>query len=154
MPRLLFASVDEISDVLDIFANTPVNIETKDIIPTMVAGVNKRIEVTLNHPANTLEYKNWYCAMGRAMMDYIDLRFDRNQFCLMLLQKHLLYGLEPLLRWKHIGILQRIDTKLARLQSILADPDRDLGGETLYDTCNDIIGYAVIGYLLREKEKV
>ena len=78
-------------------------------------------------------------------------RFELDRFAEFLLGKHRAYGSAAIRAWGMVGIIARIDGKVARIQT-LASRNRDSeNDESIEDNMNDILGYAVLAWnLIRE----
>jgi hypothetical protein len=83
--------------------------------------------------------------------------FDRQAFAAMLFEKHRLYGMRSITRWRHIGFWTRIDQKWARVAQLIevirqsgSHPTTD---ESIVDTLWDVVGYCVLGVLLARREE-
>lgn len=74
-------------------------------------------------------------------------------FYQLLVDKHKLYGAEPLVRWGSIGIMIRIDSKLHRYTNLILDHyPSNPNDESIQDTLLDILGYCVLGYIMTNKK--
>ncbi len=97
----------------------------------------------------TIEWKGVFSDVGLSALRLLGDQFDEVKFIEMLLGKHRRYGLKSLMGWREIGILSRIDQKVARAMTMRdMDNKTDFGDETVYDTLADIVGYCVIGFYM------
>jgi hypothetical protein len=60
------------------------------------------------------------------------------------------YGPNNILEFGNTGLMIRLHDKLARLQNLLGKRNGQASNETVDDTFTDVIGYAVVGYLLNQ----
>jgi len=117
--------------------------EVRDMVLTAVEVVN---------------WRQWFLRTGFIVYSILsEYKFDELHFAKFLLGKHKLYGMKPLLGWRELGILMRLDSKVARLINITnSQSGVNLGDETVEDTLKDSLGYCILGYLLtcqNRKEK-
>jgi len=125
-----------------------------DLIASLQKAISTaRLQVLLDEKGN-INWKQWFINTGSFVYNILmDYKFDEISFAKFLLHKHRLYGLEPLLGWQEIGILMRLDSKVARLTNITNNKlGIDLGDETVEDTLKDALGYCILGMLLCEKK--
>jgi hypothetical protein len=96
------------------------------------------------------EWTKFYLMVGGYALELLlhrEFTFDFPRFAEFLMEKHRFYGAEPLENWREIGVVVRLDSKVARITSILKhgqDPKKT--DESLKDSIADIIGYCVIGW--------
>lgn len=98
-----------------------------------------------------VEWGDFFKSTGLIVMRLLGKDFDQAKFVEMLLGKHRRYGLKSLVGWRELGVLTRIDQKIARLVNMAGGNPADFGDETQYDTMVDILGYCVIGLHMIEK---
>lgn len=97
------------------------------------------------------QWDHLFAVLSSMTLDLIGPGFRESDFIELLLSKHKLYGLKSLTAWREIGVLSRIDQKIARAVNMTASMGatnhsaRQMG-ETLDDTLLDIVGYCVIGW--------
>jgi hypothetical protein len=105
--------------------------------------------------AKDVEWNRYFIDIGQAMLNTLSKDFDEPKFVEMLLAKHRRYGLKSLTAWREVGVLTRIDQKIARLLNMAERAGQnmahDVGDETVYDTMVDIVGYCVIGLHMAEQ---
>lgn len=103
---------------------------------------------------NAVKWQKYYLALGNmTLLTLGSARFDDEKFCTLLIDKHKRYGTKSLTAWRHLGILTRIDQKIARATRMVNDPklcEGDTQGESLNDTMVDIVGYCVLGLYMVE----
>lgn len=100
--------------------------------------------------AKTISLEAWarfYIIVGSDACVVLGIDWDPAPFVQLLLDKHKRYGTRSLRDWMNVGVLSRIDQKVARALNMLESPGDTGGltGETMLDTVQDIVGYCVIG---------
>jgi len=100
-----------------------------------------------------IPWGTWFLRTGAIILSLIEVwaKFDELVFANFLLVKHFRYKADPLLRWEELGILIRMDSKLARLINIVKDESPETEDEPPKETAEDILGYCVLGYLLNKR---
>jgi len=100
-----------------------------------------------------ITWKTWFLRTGAIVLSLIEkwTKFEEMIFANFLLVKHFRYGADPLLRWEELGILIRMDSKLARLINITKDTSLEVEDEPPEKTAEDILGYCILGYLLNRR---
>lgn len=101
--------------------------------------------------SNRVIWHDYFKITGMTVLALLGDQFDEQKFVEMLLGKHRRYGLKSLVGWRELGVLTRIDQKIARLVNMAGGNPADFGDETQYDTMVDILGYCVIGLYMIEK---
>lgn len=97
------------------------------------------------------DWKTWFLEFGGLAFSWVWHKTKWRDFARFLLDKHHKYTAEPLLRWREMGIVMRIDSKLARLDNLLSAGAKSEGSdESAWDTLLDIVGYCVLGYYLAQ----
>lgn len=156
---LLIREKEEVVKVLELFDNALNKIPSEELkhcpfqILNFVESARCRF---LAEGGKAAPDNNWYEKVGAfckaIIIDHFrDKEMSHDQFAEFLLAKHKGYGASPIMRWKHWGILMRIDSKINRFQNLTHGAE----GETVEprsDTINDIIGYCVLGIKLNELE--
>jgi len=119
-----------------------------DIIRTDILGGSSQDIANIN-------WEVWFLRTGAIILSLIEewIDFEELIFAKFLLGKHLRYKVGPLLRWKELGILIRLDSKLARLTNIIEDISLMTKDEPPEKTAEDILGYCILGYLLNRELK-
>ena len=93
-----------------------------------------------------MDYQAFYYEMGCTTLGVMGRSFAMEPFCEMIINKHHDYGCESLLRWKGIGIVNRIDSKISRLTNLLKKGAKpQVKDESAGDTITDVLGYCVVG---------
>ena len=96
-----------------------------------------------------------FLTLGAITLHILEIRlrrlFDKQKFAKFLMEKHRRYGGAPLMAWKEIGILMRVDSKVARIINLIDDEELGDNEESIEDTLQDIIGYCVLGYRLEDR---
>lgn len=102
-----------------------------------------------------IPWEIWFLRTGAIVLSLIEkqTKFEEKVFANFLLVKHFRYGASPLLRWEELGVLIRMDSKLARLINITENKDLGVEDEPPEKTAEDILGYCVLGYLLNRRLK-
>ncbi len=97
-----------------------------------------------------LNWPNCFLQTGRIVYSILSEHgFDDLPFARFLMGKHKKYGAKPLLVWRELGILVRLQSKVGRLVNITSEGEKfDLKDETVEDTLKDMLGYCVLGCLL------
>jgi hypothetical protein len=67
------------------------------------------------------------------------------------LAKNASYG-GSVFRHGHLGVLVRLGDKLARMEALLSAGDSSACGETIADTIQDILGYAMLWQVLQQSQ--
>lgn len=100
-----------------------------------------------------IPWGTWFLRTGAIVLSLIEewTKFDELVFANFLLVKHFRYRASPLLRWEELGILIRMDSKLARLINITKDASLETEDESPEKTAEDILGYCILGYLLNKR---
>lgn len=148
----LIEHVHDVVDVLHVFRLWPI----PNIDPMAEVSRNvERIRVdAFNHQAQfyqsdwELLFRNVGAAVIRMVLRCGDT-LDPEEFAAMLLEKHKRYGATPLTKWGPMGIIIRIDSKLERWHNLSQNPTLNQStDESSLDTLRDILGYAVLGYVM------
>lgn len=108
-------------------------------------------------PVVAVDWRRFFLSMGAMTIDIIGkAKFNRAEFAAMLIGKHKRYGTRSLMGWRQLGILSRIDQKIARARNMLESPElaADDQGESMKDTMVDIVGYCVLGIYMIERIKI
>lgn len=102
-----------------------------------------------------IPWGTWFLRTGAIILSLIEewTKFDEMVFANFLLVKHFRYKADPLLRWEELGILIRMDSKLARLINLTEDTSLATEDEPPEKTAEDILGYCILGYLLNKELK-
>ena len=102
-----------------------------------------------------IPWGTWFLRTGAIILSLIEewTDFKETVFANFLLVKHFRYRADPLLRWEELGILIRMDSKLARLINITKDASLATEDEPPEKTAEDILGYCILGYLLNKELK-
>jgi len=102
-----------------------------------------------------IPWGTWFLMTGAIILSLIEgwTKFNELVFANFLLVKHFRYKADPLLRWEELGILIRMDSKLARLTNIIEDTSLATEDEPPEKTAEDILGYCILGYLLNKELK-
>lgn len=147
-PKLLLEGERSIEDVLNLirFLST----EPAKWTPTLAIATIDAVRTKVSRPfaIPSTEWATTFLTLGKFAKQQLGRRFNKQVFIKLLLQKHEMYGAEPLLRWGLFGILMRIDSKLFRYVNIMSHDDAKKLDETTTDTLTDILGYCVLGYRL------
>lgn len=116
-----------------------------------------RIDILGGSPQDiaSINWRTWFLRTGAIILSLIEewTKFEELAFAKFLLGKHLRYKAGPLFRWKELGILIRLDSKLARLINITEDKGLGTEDEPAEKTAEDILGYCILGYLLNKELK-
>jgi hypothetical protein len=88
--------------------------------------------------------------IGSCALKILGNDFKVDPFAAMLVEKHARYGDAPLRKWGEKGIIVRIDSKFERYKNITATNDKG-GDEPAFETMQDILGYAILGYLMNRE---
>lgn len=102
------------------------------------------------------DWKSWFREMGKITLDIMHEwcpKFESAQFASFLLGKHRAYTVAPLLRWKQVGILMRLTSKIERYKNVMGSAGLAVGEESPTKNVEDMLGYCVLGYLLTERLK-
>ena len=148
--KQLIRTEDDVYKYLDTFENEKV---TQSEMDTAHYKLKERLELARvavlsggDQGYPTTEWSSFLRFVGRmayALTQRHDLLFLPEALAETLLMKHQAYGAEPILRWKMVGFVHRMDSKTARYTNLLKGADT--GDEDVGDTLTDLIGYAVLG---------
>lgn len=105
--------------------------------------------------ARNAPWHSFFRSVGSLALSLLGSEFVEADFVVMLMEKHRRYGMKSLNGWQELGILTRIDQKIARLVNMTENAQHILGdnGESLHDTLNDIVGYCVIGIQMNRRNR-
>lgn len=147
----LIEKLEDVSTVLRIFSEKPLSYPPEEQITNVLWYIRKHHDGKTLHTLQNSELKYEFVNLGAAA-----LRLHGNiqipEFCELLLNKHAAYGAEPLTAWGPLGIFIRIDSKMRRYENLTAFPSTASSLiETVQDTLADVVGYAVLGYILTSR---
>jgi len=109
-----------------------------------------RLGLLNNVNRSSEDWKTRFLLIGHAALSIV-IEWNAFAFAELLLKKHTLYGIKPLLLWRELGVCVRLTNKIERMKNMMADPSADTQGESWNDTLSDIVGYCVLGWWLKEK---
>lgn len=98
----------------------------------------------------------FYSRIVEAFYEKLDINEEKlNQFAELLMKKQRGYGSAPLREWGLLGVVIRLDSKLARYKNLVANPSNAEGiNESITDTLWDIIGYCILAVkLIQENDQ-
>lgn len=119
-------------------------------IEQRVSEVRDALVAGTRHPSS-VRWEPLFQFIGSETLEVMGGKFDQDAFVALLLEKHRKYGLRSLSVWRELGVLTRIDQKLARWSNLVETGSTGTHDESLIDTQMDIIGYCVIGLHIVEK---
>ena len=147
--RLVKTPEDVLVVLNQIKAQAPVEGDLLSALATALKSTREKIlkGITL------LDWNAWFLRTGFISYGLLqNLNFDESGFVKLLLDKHRMYGVGPLLNWKQLGIVMRLDSKVARILNIVAhNVEVAAGDESLLDNLKDCLGYCILGYLLCQR---
>jgi len=143
---LWFNSEQEILVALKDLANADYSTGGKDILECMWGQSSDMTTHVVNgHKISRGTWMLFFAQMCSMTVDVIGPSFNSSEFAKMLMGKHKRYGTLSLTRWLEIGVLSRIDQKLARMKNMVDESTFDMSDETSKDTLVDIVGYCLLG---------
>lgn len=94
-----------------------------------------------------INWESWFLSAGSLILGILsNYKFDKLHFAKFLIDKHRMYGMEPLLVWKELGILVRLTSKLSRFLNLInGEEGITVEEEASYDTIRDMLGYTILG---------
>lgn len=159
MPDLLLKSEEHVKEILHDFMHAQVRIMSEgftDIIE-VTTEIRDSVLQRIHHGAKILTDWPWFYEIigTKCLWELNDapVPFRAEEFASFLFSKHKNYGASPILTWRELGILIRIDTKCQRIQNLSNQQDPDWGDESAYDNLADILGYCILGQALVEYMK-
>ena len=152
MVKLLFTEPQEVLQVLNYFYEISPPMGDRDSFTILKSYTEQMQRQLIVGPVKITNehYEDFYCSVAKIAMYLTKKPFNENEFANFLHKKHMMYGAEPLLRWKHLGIIMRIDAKVSRINNMLVNKLKS-DSESIEDNLKDIVGYCVHGILIIQK---
>lgn len=142
-------------DVLNVLGIMKKAIYTKDssLIKDFECSTDFARQRVLAHGTDAVLWDSWFLSNGARVIALLKEygKFDESIFAMFLLNKHSKYKVRPLLVWGELGILVRLQSKVARLVNITEDTSLGFDDEPPKKTIEDILGYCILGYLLTKR---
>lgn len=148
MTKYLIEKPSQVMDVLDEIKKQPA-LEGVNLAERLEKLIYEARERVLCH--EEINWEDWFMATG--LVSYLLVEelehFNPIEFSAFLVHKHQLYGIGPLLSWKQLGILMRLNSKVDRFTNLTqSELGLCYGDESVNDTLKDCLGYCVLGILL------
>ena len=141
--------------------NALVHIRNHKIVANDPPSVSLMVELSrwarqVIRSGKKLQWANLWLEMGATAYHLLSHEYqygwDEDKFKIMLCEKHKLYGLEALTSWGELGMAIRVDSKCDRLNNMVTFGHSD-DNESIMDTIQDILGYAVLGIYMYEANR-
>lgn len=142
--KSIINSTDEITSILEVYAKQSELVYTDDqlgLVNILGIRVNELLQQGPYYQAPLL--RRSFIHIGATVMKLCHPTPE--VFADFLLQKHTLYGSEPILKYGPLGVIIKIDAKLGRVKNMISGA-ADYA-EPMSDSLLDILGYSVLGYL-------
>lgn len=137
--KFLIEETREVLNALDIFSSVA---DGSSVISDLGDYMGDIRHSLMSKGVMSIDWSVFYRGMGRTAMNTLG-KFKQEKFARFLVEKHQKYGIKPLLNWKHIGIVVRIDAKIERFMN-----QKEAGMKDDEDQVMDILGYCVLGFYL------
>lgn len=143
-PEYLIEKPQDVFTALNKFWTVPD--QGKSTIMNLLPFLAQARNIILTNGQMQIQWDIFYVGIGKTAMNHLG-PFDQEKFAEFLLGKHRRYGIQPLLKWAHVGIVHRIDSKLERFAHLQTNPVMP-GEPDDEDQIMDILGYCVLGFYL------
>ncbi len=146
--------VEQVLDMMtDLLSDNQKGIYSIENMRTQIEGM---MPLVFTDGTESVKWDPWYLSIGLQAIVILTKTEELNheEFGKFLVGKHEKYGAEPLIRWRELGILMRLDSKIQRITNLMkADYKGDTTKlceleESIEDNLKDIIGYCVLGWWL------
>jgi hypothetical protein len=119
----------------------------------------RKLVIDRHHHRHHIDWPNFYESIGSEAFlllkrsDFDGVAARLRKLTKLIVKKHRSYGAQPILRWRHVGLLVKIDQKIARLMSLTKSGKKKVINESIEDTYMDILGYCILGLALVNYER-
>lgn len=154
MKLLIESSEDVMKEVRRIQQTNDKHEDVKLIAKNIDSWIGQLRDYVLDNGPKGADWVEVYKRVGASALQLLGNKFKSEPFIALLLSKHKLYGAQPLMDWRHIGILVRLNSKVSRYMNM---KEQDVSGEgtdeSIFDTLHDMVGYCVLGLRLLNWEE-
>jgi len=154
MSNYLIETPADVLQVIEEFEKqTFIKPQGQDLIALLETIIDSTRKIVLANKKQ-IDWPTWFLRTGFVVYSIlVNYKFNKLDFAKFLIGKHKLYGANALLVWKELGILIRLNSKVARLKHITSSTPEtiNLNDESVEDTLKDSLGYCILGYTLCQK---